>query len=47
MDFGRGRAGGGASGYASFGVPVGGHSIDLVESGLIIKFFRELFAPDL
>ena len=33
------------SGYASLGVPVGGHSIDLVESGLSAKFFRGLVNP--
>ena len=35
----RGRLGA-PSGYASLGGPVGGHSIDSVESGLITKFFR-------
>ena len=35
------------SGYASLGVPVGGHSIDLVESGLSAKFFRGLVNPGL
>ena len=35
------------SGYASLGGPVGGHSIELVESGRITKFVRYLVTPGL
>ena len=40
-----GRPGGASGGYASLGGPVGGHSIDLVESGLRAKFFRGACRP--